>query len=76
MNKGKFLERCKKLVVNFIIFGESKVTEDKKELLEILKKEVEETKTWTIDDRYFDHLLKYLDNLWKIAKGIVYNKEF
>ena len=74
MDKRNFLNQCKKLVIDFINFGETKVTEDKKALLEIIRKEIESTKIISVEGKHFDHLLKYLDNLWSISKGIVYNK--
>ena len=72
MNKKIFLEDCKKLVINFTIFGESKVSEYKKELLFLIREEVKNTRIISVEGKHFDHLLKYLDSLWSISKKIVF----
>ena len=72
MNKKLFLENCKKLVINFIVANENKVRELKKPSLLMVKYEVERVKINTVEGKHFDHLLKYLDNMWSIAKIIVY----
>ena len=72
MNKKEFLEKCKTLVINFTIYGESVVNEYKKELLFLIREEVKNTKIISVEGKHFDHLLTFLDNLWSIAKKIVY----
>ena len=72
MDKKEFLEKCKTLVQNFTIYGESVVSEDKRDLLFLIREEVKNTKIISVEGKHFDHLLRYLDNLWTIAKNIVY----
>ena len=72
MGKKKFLEDCKKLVVNFIVYNQDKVEDFKKPSLAMVKYEVEHLSIITVEGKHFDHLLKYLDNMWSIAKIIIY----
>ena len=74
MDKKKFLEDCKKLVINFIVYNQDKVEDFKKPSLAMVKYEVEHLTIRTVEGKHFDHLLKYLDNMWSISKGIVYKK--